>query len=59
MSDKLTELLALLDLEQIDESIFRAGHPASRTKRLFGGQIMAQALMAATVSYTHLRAHET
>ncbi|MFL6871449.1 MAG: acyl-CoA thioesterase [Candidatus Azotimanducaceae bacterium] len=47
MSDKLTELLALLDLEQIDESIFRAGHPASRTKRLFGGQIMAQALMAA------------
>ena len=47
MSDKLTELLGLLDLEQIEESIFRAGHPASRTKRLFGGQIMAQALMAA------------
>ena len=47
MSDKLTELLDLLELEQIDQSIFRARHPASRTKRLFGGQIMAQALMAA------------
>ena len=47
MSDKLTELLALLDLEQIDEGIFRATHPKSRIKRLFGGQIMAQALMAA------------
>jgi acyl-CoA thioesterase-2 len=47
MSDQLTELLGLLDLEQIDESIFRARHPVTRTKRLFGGQIMAQALMAA------------
>ena len=47
MSEKLTELLGLLDLEQIDNSIFRASHPPSRTKRLFGGQIMAQALMAA------------
>ncbi|MEC7662227.1 MAG: acyl-CoA thioesterase II [Pseudomonadota bacterium] len=47
MSAKLSELLGLLDLEQIDSDIFRASHPRSRTKRLFGGQIMAQALMAA------------
>ena len=47
MSEQLTELLGLLDLEQIDESIFRGRHPATRTQRLFGGQIMAQALMAA------------
>ena len=57
MSEKLTELLGLLDLEQIDNSIFRASHPPSRTKRLFGGQIMAQALMAAirTVDPERLR----
>ena len=43
---KLTELLQLLDLEQIEENIFRAQHPADRQGRLYGGQIMAQALMA-------------
>jgi len=43
---KLTELLHLLDLEQIDENIFCAQHPAGRQGRLYGGQIMAQALMA-------------
>ena len=43
---KLTELLHLLDLEQIEENIFRAQHPAGRQGRLYGGQIMAQALMA-------------
>jgi acyl-CoA thioesterase-2 len=47
VSEKLAELLGLLDLEQIDDGIFRATHPPSRNKRLFGGQIMAQALMAA------------
>ena len=44
---KLAELLALLDLEQIEKNLFRAFHPAGRTHRLYGGQIMAQALMAA------------
>lgn len=44
--EKLQELLSLLDLEQIEENIFRAAHPAGRRGRLYGGQIMAQALMA-------------
>ena len=43
--DKLAELLHLLDIEQIEEDIFCAQHPPTRTKRLFGGQILAQALM--------------
>jgi acyl-CoA thioesterase-2 len=44
---KLEELLRLLDLERIETNLFRAFHPAGRTHRLYGGQIMAQALMAA------------
>lgn len=56
--EKLQELLALLALEQIEENIFRAQHPAGRQGRLYGGQIMAQALMAGgrTVS-PELRVH--
>jgi len=46
-SERLSELVALLDLEQIEQNLFRAFHPAERTGRLYGGQIMAQALMAA------------
>ena len=44
--EKLNEMLQLLQLEQIEENIFRAQHPAGRRGRLYGGQIMAQALMA-------------
>jgi acyl-CoA thioesterase-2 len=46
-SERLTELVSLLDLEQIDENRFLARHPQDRVGRLYGGQIMAQALMAA------------
>ena len=47
MSPGLEELLNLLDLERIDRHLFRAFHPAGREHRLYGGQIMAQALRAA------------
>ena len=43
----LEELIRLLDIEQIEENLFRAHHPADRKHRLFGGQIIAQALVAA------------
>lgn len=43
----LEELIRLLDIEQIEENLFRARHPAGRTHRLFGGQIIAQSLVAA------------
>ena len=46
-SDRLAELLTILNLEQVEENLFRAFHPKDRERRLYGGQIMAQALMAA------------
>lgn len=47
MSPGLAELLELLKLERIDKHMFRAFHPKGREHRLYGGQIMAQALRAA------------
>ena len=37
----------LLDLEQIEEDIFRGVSPKSRLQRVFGGQVAGQALVAA------------
>lgn len=47
MSAALDELLEMLNLERIEERLFRAYHPKDREHRLYGGQIMAQALRAA------------
>lgn len=44
---RLQELLRLLDLEKIEENLYRGFHPEGRTHRLFGGQIISQALIAA------------
>ena len=43
----LTRLLALLDLEKIEENVFRGLSPPERAQRVFGGQVLAQALVAA------------
>ena len=48
MHPSLKELISLLDLEEIETSLFRGLHPAGRRKRLFGGQVIAQAIVAAT-----------
>jgi len=49
MSDaSLIRLLALLDLESIEENVFRGSSPAEPVQRVFGGQVLAQALVAAT-----------
>src|SRR5215469_1029791 len=48
MSDTALErLLALLDLDKIEENIFRGVSPPERAQRVFGGQVLAQALVAA------------
>jgi acyl-CoA thioesterase-2 len=48
MSDNaLGRLLALLDLEKIEENVFRGVSPPERVQRVFGGQVLAQALVAA------------
>lgn len=41
------ELVALLDLEPIEVNIFRGGSPKDRSQRVFGGQVLGQALVAA------------
>jgi acyl-CoA thioesterase-2 len=43
----VTELLALLDLEPIEVNIFRGRSPDEDRQRVFGGQVMGQALVAA------------
>jgi len=48
MSDRaLSRLLALLDLETIEENLFRGLTPPEPMQRVFGGQVLAQALTAA------------
>jgi len=41
------ELIDLLDLEEIEVGLFRARQPDTALQRVFGGQVLAQALMAA------------
>jgi acyl-CoA thioesterase-2 len=41
------KLVALLDLEKIEENIFRGVSPDDRSQRVFGGQVLGQALVAA------------
>ena len=44
----LAELLSLLNLERIEDDIFRGVSPKDRWQRVFGGQVLGQALVAAT-----------
>lgn len=47
MNSALESLLALLDLERIEQDIFRGVSHSSVVPRVFGGQVAAQALVAA------------
>ena len=47
------ELLAILDLEQRDENTFVGVHPSKNPIRTFGGQMMAQAFVAAGRTLKH------
>jgi len=44
----LDELLAILELSPIGDDVFAGRHPRKNPIRTFGGQLMAQAFMAAT-----------
>jgi acyl-CoA thioesterase-2 len=57
VSEILGELLEILDLEEIDTNIFRGQNEPSRHGRLFGGQVAAQALVAAGRTVDGLPAH--
>ena len=48
MTVSATGLAALLDLEHIDDTLFRGQQPDTDRQRVFGGQVAAQALVAGT-----------
>lgn len=51
MPASLDEVIGLLDLERLEENLYRGSQPeASSLKRVFGGQVAAQALMAAQLT---------
>jgi acyl-CoA thioesterase-2 len=47
MSSAVEELLQILDLEQLEINLFRGRSPQSGWQRVFGGQVIGQALVAA------------
>jgi len=47
MTSAVRELLDLLDLEPLEVNMFRGRSPESRFQRVFGGQVIGQALVAA------------
>ena len=57
MSDALDLLVKLLDLETIEVNVYRGQHPQEERQRTFGGQVAAQALMAAGRTVEHGRVH--
>jgi len=48
MSQAVRSLLEILNLEQLEVNLFRGLSPQSRWQRVFGGQVIGQALVAAT-----------
>ena len=44
----LEELLAVLELRRVDDDLFTGSHPSKNPIRTFGGQMMAQAFVAAS-----------
>ncbi|HEY5024474.1 MAG TPA: acyl-CoA thioesterase II [Acidimicrobiales bacterium] len=57
MSDALDFLVKLLDIEPIEVNIFRGVSPDEQRQRVFGGQVAAQALMAAGRTVERGRVH--
>src|SRR5579864_1498966 len=53
----IEQLVALLDLEPIEENIFRGTSPKDRFQRVFGGQVLGQALVAASRTVVERACH--
>lgn len=47
MPESLDDLVSLLDLEQIEDNLYRGRQPETSLQRVFGGQVAGQALVAA------------
>lgn len=50
VATNLADVLALLELERADEDVFRPAHPGPPVPRVFGGQVLAQSLRAASAT---------
>lgn len=48
MTTELDNLIKTLDLEQLEQNLFRGNSPQVGWQRVFGGQVIGQALVAAT-----------
>jgi acyl-CoA thioesterase-2 len=57
MMTPLSSVLALLDLEPIEVNLFRGRSPQEERQRVFGGQVLAQALVAAGRTVEDRSAH--
>lgn len=55
MSQALANLLGILDLETLEANLFRGRSPQTGWQRVFGGQVIAQALVAASHTITNGR----
>lgn len=47
MTDAMRELLSILDLERLEHNLYRGRSPQTGWQRVFGGQVISQALVAA------------
>jgi acyl-CoA thioesterase-2 len=57
MSTEIKPLIERLDLERIDRDLFRGHSPNDGRPRVFGGQVAAQALVAAVRTVEHRHVH--
>jgi acyl-CoA thioesterase-2 len=57
MSHALDHLLAILDIETLEENLFRGVSPQAGWQRVFGGQVIGQALVAAYRTVNGRAAH--
>lgn len=56
-SEAFDELLGLMQLESLEDNLFRGASRDIGTQRVFGGQVLAQALLAASQTVDELQAH--
>jgi len=56
-SEVFQELLALMELEQIEDNLFRGVSRDIGTQRVFGGQVLAQAVLAASRTVENRQIH--
>jgi len=57
MSRAVDDLLAILDLEQLERNLFRGRSPQVGWQRVFGGQVIGQALVAACRTVENRQPH--